>query len=134
MKLVWQSALVLGAAACLFWSGGCGPKELPTGQLTGKVTHHGQPLAKGVVTLVNSQTGIGASSPLDASGAYRIESVRTGNYQVAVQPPPAPSPEEMASGAKVELSPIPPKYQDPQASGLTATVNEGANTADFDLQ
>jgi hypothetical protein len=134
MNLIRQSALALCAMACVFWCGGCGSGELPTGQVAGKVTYKGEPLTKGVVTLVNSQTGIGASSELDSSGAYRIESVRAGDYQVAIQPPPAPSPEEMAEGAKVEESPIPAKYNDPKASGLTATVNEGVNTADFDLQ
>ncbi|MDI9445306.1 MAG: carboxypeptidase-like regulatory domain-containing protein [Planctomycetota bacterium] len=134
MNRIWQSALALSAIACALWCGGCGSSEPPTGQVAGKVTYQGEPVTKGVVTFVNSETGIGASSELDSSGAYRIESVRAGDYQVAIQPPSAPSPEEMAEGAKAEKSPIPAKYHDPQASGLTATVNEGANTADFDVQ
>ena len=129
-----RPALVLGLAVCVGWCLGCGAGQPPTGKLAGKVTLQGKPLASGTVTLVNTDSGIGASSQLDASGGYRIDSVRTGEYQVAIQPPPAPSPEAMAEGAKMEPSAIPDKYQDPQASGLKVTVGKGDNTSDFDLQ
>ena len=134
MILVRRFASVLGLALCVGWCLGCGAGQAPTGNLSGKVTLQGEPLTSGTVVLVNSETGIGASSELDASGGYRIDSVRTGEYQVAIQPPPAPSPEAMAEGAKAEPSAIPDKYQDPQASGLKATVAKGENTSDFDLQ
>lgn len=53
---------------------------------------------------------------------------------MVIQPPSAPSPEEMAEGAKAVPSKIPPKYQAPESSGLKATVNQGENTADFVLE
>jgi len=134
MTSILRSVLVAGWAVCVGWCIGCGSGEPPAGGVAGKVTFQGQPLIAGTVTFLNAETGIGASSELDSSGSYRIDSVRAGEYQVTIQPPPGPSPEAMAEGAKVESSPIPDKYKDPQASGLTAAVNEGENTANFDLK
>lgn len=111
---------------------GCS-RELPTGSVAGKVTFQGKPLAVGTVLLVNPATGIGANAVLDPSGGFRIEGVRTGEYQVAIQRPPAPPPDEMAAGKEWTPSPVPDKYQVPDTSGLTVTINEGENTADFDI-
>ena len=128
-----QRVSVICLLACSFWLVGCS-REAPTGAVTGTVTYDGAPVTKGVVVLTNPDSGIGASGALDASGRYQISSVRTGEYQVAIQPPPAPSPEEMAAGEKMETLDIPDKFQSAQTSGLTATINEGENTADFQLQ
>ena len=74
--------------------------------------------------------GCGASGEIDASGGYQIPSLRTGEYNVAVhQAPPAPG---AAPKGNWKLN-IPEKYQTAQTSGLTATVREGKNTADFAL-
>ncbi len=126
--------LFLGLLTSMCWMMGCGPAEKPTGSVSGKVTYNGEPLTKGSVLFVNEETGIGASGQLDTSGTYTIASIRTGEYQVAIQPPPAPSPDEMEEGAQPEKLDIPEKYLSPQTSGLTATVTEGENTADFELQ
>lgn len=124
--------LVLGAVVSACWLSGCGGKT-PMGSVSGKVTLGGAPLGAGVVEFSNQKTGVGASAKLDASGAYRIESVPAGDYQVAVQPPPPPAPHEMTQPAAAPRAAVPPKYQDPKTSGLTATVKEGANTQDFAL-
>jgi hypothetical protein len=126
----WGPLLGLAASAC--WLVGCGGGPT-TGSVSGKVTLNGAPLAAGVVLFSNAKTGVGASATLDASGAYRIESIRTGEYQVAVQPPPAPAPHEMQPGAAPPTTDVPAKSQDPATSGLKATVEKGANTADFAL-
>lgn len=124
--------LTLGLAL-LAGTMGCGAAELPTGVLVGKVTQKGEPINAGTVTLLNEETGVGASAELDVSGTYRLAAVRTGDYQVAIQPPPAPSPEEMAAGVKDKPSTIPEQYRDPQTSGLSVSVNSGENTADFEI-
>ncbi len=123
---------VLTALTVLAWCSGCGPGGPPTGSVSGKVTYKGQPLTTGVVTFINEKAGSGASSDLDPSGSYHIESIRTGDYNVAVhRRPPL-----LSEGPKVfenwKLS-IPDKYQDHQTSGLTVTVEEGRKTADFGL-
>ena len=109
---------------------GCS-REPPTGSVAGKVSYQGNPLTVGTILLVNPATGIGANAVLDASGGFRIEGVRTGDYQVAIQRPPAPPPDEMAAGKEWTPSPVPDKYQVPDTSGLTVTINEAENTADF---
>lgn len=119
---------------CACWLIGCGPKGPATGSVQGTVTHNGQALTVGTVTLMNPETGIGGSAELDATGSFHIESLRTGTYRVAIQPPAAPSPEETAAGATVEPLDIPAKYQSPDTSELTATVNVGNNTVDLDLK
>jgi len=129
--LSWRLANCLGLLVCVCWCTGCGSGEPPTGSIAGKVTFKGQPLTTGVITLVNEEAGLGASGELDVSGNYRIESIRTGQYKVAVHNPPPP-PESGAVPKNWKLS-IPEKYQDVETSELTATVNEGENTADFGL-
>ncbi len=124
--------LLLGAVVSACWLAGCGGKP-PVGSVSGKVTLGGQPLTAGVVQFSSQKTGVGASAKLDASGAYRIESIQVGDYEVAVQPPPPPAPHEMPQPAAAPRANVPPKYQDPKTSGLTATVKEGANTKDLAL-
>ena len=125
-------AVCLGLLACVCWCAGCGPGAPPTGSISGKVTFNGAPVTTGVITLVNEQAGLGASGELDGSGNYRIESIRTGEYKVAVHRPPPPpgSGPEILKNWKLN---IPDKYQDIESSGLTATIEEGENTADFGL-
>lgn len=122
----------LWAVAALLVAG-CGPSELPVGSVAGSVTVSGRPLPAGTVTLVNSDRGFGASANVDASGAFQIETIPAGSYQVMIQGPAAPSPEEMAEGARVEASPVPQKYQSPETSGLSVEVAEGENQATFEL-
>ena len=124
--------LLTGCLICACSWIGCGQGN-PTGSISGKVTHNGEPLTTGVVMFLDSDAGIGASAELDADGVYEVLSLPTGQYQVAIQAPPAPSPEEVASGAQLEKLEIPDKYLDPQTSGLTATITEGENSADFTL-
>ncbi len=121
------AAIYLGLLACASWTSGCGPAAPPSGSVAGKVIFHGQPLTSGVVTLINEKTGVGGSVELDSQGGFRIPSIRTGEYKVAVHNAPPPP-----GGKFVKLN-IPVKYQDIQTSGLRATVEEGENTVDFSL-
>jgi len=130
--LIARMPVLLGLLACGCWCAGCGTGAPPTGSVSGKVTLNGQPLTTGVVTFVNEETGAGASDELDPSGSYRIESIRTGEYNVAVHQAPLP-PEQVGSRAELPKLNIPDKYLTPETSGLTATVNKGTNTRDFSL-
>jgi len=128
----WMRWRFLAGLLTVCWLTGCGGRA-PTGSISGKVTLGGTPLSAGVVVFSNAKTGVGASAPLDASGTYTIESIATGQYQVAVQPPPAPAPHEMEQASAAPRVSVPQKSQDPKTSNLTATVNEGANKQDFAL-
>ena len=119
--------ILLGLVVSMCVWVGCGSGGPQMGSVSGKVTYEGQPLTAGIVTFVDDEIGSGASAKLDASGNYHIPSVRIGEYTVAVQNMPPPP-----GGKFVELD-IPDKYQDLESSGLTATVEEGKNIADFSL-
>lgn len=127
-----RMVVLLGLLACVCWCAGCGSGGPPTGSVSGKVTFNGQPLTAGIVTFVNEEAGTGASGQLDPSGSYRIESIRTGEYNVAVHQAPPP-PDETGQRAELPKLNIPEKYLTPETSGLTATVNEGGNVRDFSL-
>ena len=121
------AALFIVLLACVSWSIGCGPAEPPSGSVSGKVIYNSKPLTSGVVTLINEKSGIGASVKIDSSGGYHIQTIRTGEYAVAVHSVPPPP------GGKFVKLDIPEKYQDLQTSGLSVTVEEGENTADLEL-
>lgn len=110
---------------------GCS-NEKPKGSVSGTVTFGGKPVTSGSVLFSDATTGTGATASLDTSGKYRIDSIPTGSYQVAITPPPAPAPHERQQQA-MQRVPVPPKYQNSQTSGLTATVGEGTNEASFNF-
>lgn len=119
---------------CLGWFVGCnGDGGAVSGTVSGNVAYNGKPLAIGSVLFVNRDRGIGVEGPLDASGSFHIPAIRAGEYQVAIQPPPTPSPEAMEKGETAESLPIAPKYLSPETSGLTAKVKEGDNTINLKL-
>ena len=140
-----QDMLPGRGVACVVWAlcacllAGCGPSKAPSGTVSGKITLEGQPLTAGVVTLVNSAAGTGASAELDASGNYRIAGeLPTGPYEVMIQAPAPPPPLPASPGAPLPPTPalkvnIPAKFHDAKTSGLSVTVKAGANTADFSL-
>jgi hypothetical protein len=99
--------------------------------VSGKVTLNGQPLSDGVVVFTDSAAGVGASASLNERGIYHLPSIPVSSYDVAIQPPPAPPPDEMPK--VLPKSPIPEPFRDAETSPLKATVNQGPNTADFSL-
>ena len=108
---------------------GCGP-EFPLAEVSGKVTCKGKPLPEGTVLFV-PQGGPAAASVLAADGSYRLLSRKPGDgaligrHKVAIIPPP--------HGKIANAPKVPPKYRDPETSGLVAEVKKGENILDFDL-
>ena len=123
--------LLLCILTCMYCLIGC-RGNAPTGSVSGTVTYNGKPVSSGLVLFVNMKTGIGASAELDTTGAYKVPSLWTGEYQVNLQTL-TPSPAEMAEGMQPKIPNVPDKYLDLQTSGLTATVTEGKNSIDFTL-
>ncbi len=122
------------AVALLSVSGlvGCGEAARTTGQVEGAVNLGGSPLADGIVTFEDASQGVSGSARITA-GRYKLDgTLPTGNYLVAVQPPPLPGPHDP------NQTPAPFKvaerFRTPQNSGLTATIEEGNNVADFDVE
>ncbi len=119
---------------------GCADSGPTKGSVTGKITCGSQPVPKGTITFVstdpNRRNAIGA---IRSDGTYRLQTevpgdgAILGDYQVAI------SSRDDAILDYTPLKPIrprrliPARYEDPAASGLTATVKKGSNTLNFEL-
>jgi hypothetical protein len=126
---------LLATLVCL---AGCqgGSDRPPRGNVAGQVTFAGKPVTEGQVNFYSSQTGFAAAAPIGPEGKYEIPGgIEAGAYQVYISPPPS----DVPAGAPVTAPPkeypdIPQKYRSDATSGLTAEVETGDNTFNFDMQ
>jgi len=117
--------MVIVAASGCFGSGK--PK---TGSVTGKVTLNGAPLEKGQVAFFDPKRGDGATVSIEKDGVYKIAKVlEVGDYQVSVFPPVG-----VPGGAGAGKVSIPNKYQNPGSSGLSFTIEPGANEYNISME
>lgn len=132
----------------------------PRGEVEGTITYNGEPIPEGSSVMFQSAEGktyVGVALVTE-DGKYQLKYSGTRllpaiAYKVQITPPPieddgAPdpatadpselTPEAMAARAKEHADanppPFPARYGNVQTSGLTFTVEEGANTADFELK
>jgi hypothetical protein len=124
---------------------GCGGQA--KGTVSGTVTYQGKQLPSGMVTFV-PEKGAPLYSPIQSDGSYRMENVPAGPVKIGVQPKtaqatqdaPSAMPRNPADYGKVKTAqsksdaPIPPKYADPNQSGLTYTVTQGSQQHDIVLK
>jgi hypothetical protein len=119
---------------------GCGPR---VGHVSGKVLYNDKPLPSGTVLFVGQDGSRRGFSPIAADGTYRFENVPVGAVRIAVVSEPRVPPGLMrASGPGPQPSaptrndyvPIPARYEDPEHSGLTFTVEGGRQTRDILLE
>lgn len=105
--------------------------------VTGKVTHQGQPVEKGMIQFENPSAGQSNSAPLGSGGTYSLD-VPAGDYKVTVFPPTimgkatADSPADEIADPSVKN--IPTKYRVILSSPLSAQVDKGKLSFDFDLK
>ncbi len=133
--------LVLAAAA-----GGCGKS---TATLSGTVTYRGRPVTSGEVVFLAEGGAASVHAPIGPDGRYTVKGVPRGTANVAVDNPP-PSwyatpgwrlPAALANDPEVRDAralaahyvPTPPRYRDPNQSGLTCTVGRGSQSHDIAL-
>ena len=127
---------------------GCGPDRPPLGDVSGTVTHDGEPLAQGTITfevpgarpargeivdgkIVNLSTyEAGDGVPVGAASVAITSTVQTSTVTEPSASDDAPG---GPSGMPEYKSLIPQEYANPQSSGLTATIEEGENALSFDL-
>jgi hypothetical protein len=125
---------------------GCGPA---TGSISGKVTFKDKPLPGGTVTFLGSDKKV-RSAPIGNDGTYTVEKVAVGEAKIGVAPPPPPprlpggmkmDPSKMGGGPEGAAPTsddkpviIPDKYQTPEKSGLTFTVNSGKQDHNIELK
>lgn len=137
-----QVGLFVAAIAGLLTTG-CGSDGPTMGRVSGTVNYQGKPLSTGTVTFVATNgTNPNATGTIQSDGSYSLQTTEpddgavVGDYKVAITdvdsavyntPMPGMPPE-------VPKSAIPNKYSDSNSSGLTATVEAGRNTKNFDLE
>ncbi len=138
------------AAVCavgLLTLGGCGKGRPELGQVAGRVTLDGKPLAGAVVMFFPLAGGRTASGTTDAQGEYRLttfgpdDGALLGAAAVTISKqvvtgataddhglsgPPVP-------GSIHTQSVLPERLAWPKESGLTADVKPGKNRCDFEL-
>jgi hypothetical protein len=117
---------------------GCGN---PMGTVSGHVAYKGQPLPSGTVTFL-TEKGKVFTSQLTSDGSYCVRLLPSGSVKITVQTPPqitfkdaAPRPADIPATPPPSPSvTIPPKYSDPNTSGLMLDVTGGMQTHDIAIQ
>jgi hypothetical protein len=122
---------------------GCGRGGLPFGRVAGQVTLDGKPVKEGVIMFV-PERGPSASGLIE-HGQYSLttrsagDGAVTGKHRVyfgpkfQAAPPPPDNREGRMLPPPLKSDFPPPRYGTPESSGLTAEVQRGANTLDFNL-
>lgn len=140
--------LVAGSTLLVAACGGPSEVRLPeTGAtLDGTVVYKGEPLQFALVIVVGKSGG-SATGKIGEDGKYLVTNAPLGEVKVGVnteagkgdymskmmsqsyQGPEA----KKAKKATLKHTDIPAKYHDPEKSGLTTTVNKGANTYNIEI-
>ncbi len=115
---------------------GCGGGK---SEVTGTVSYRGKPLQSGIVSFFDKEDHIVGTSSIE-EGKYTIQQVPPGAVKITVTTVPVFRP--TADGAKpsgdnkaapVEDIDLPPKYGQPDQSGLTYEVKPGKQEHAIDL-
>jgi hypothetical protein len=116
--------------------------------VTGTVTYHGKPLEKGNISFVATDgKRPNATAVIQPDGSYKLttlesgDGVQLGDYKVTVTGTAKseildyiPKGKAKADADAKAKAGIPAKYQDPETSGLTATVKSGRNSFPFNIE
>jgi hypothetical protein len=128
------------------------------GTISGKVTYQGKPVPAGTVVFVPQVQG-GSFVAHIRDGEYKVENCPVGPAKIAVSTPANTDPMKRMMGSKMKRPPeieeklgrggsadgssssptdapavsIPPRYQDPEKSGLSYTVTSGSQVHDIDI-
>jgi hypothetical protein len=130
---------LLASAALLalcFVLPGCGRGEV-RGRIAGKVTVEGKPVSAGYVTFTNLDKGVNLNFDIDPDGKYEVLTSKAAGlpvgitYKVSVFPIREYPPGQPNARPIKPYPKVPPKYLDPQTSGLIIKVHEGDNSFDI---
>ena len=124
--------------------GGCGDGKA---SVSGKVTYKNRPVVTGTVIVAGSD-GVQVAGVISPDGTYAVEGVKAGAVRIGVfSPNPSASRNGGRGGAVTsrlnrgteqkadprDWVPLPPRYAEPDTSGLTTTLRSGSQTHDIDL-
>lgn len=119
---------------------GCTPAE-ELGRISGKVTHDGKPLSRGLVMFANRAKGVYMTAPIQPDGSYEVQMAKgaglpLGDYDVAVAPPMIDHPiGPILNPPKLEDEPdFPAKYRTWDTSPLKVTIVSGENQLAIELE
>ena len=132
-------AVGLVALAAFLGTAGCqGGKKVPVGEVSGKVTFEGKPVAAGLVSFMNSQAGAGDEANLNPDGTYAIKlPLPVGEYKVIILPPivyQRVDPRGPEVGDFAVTKEIPQRYRAIGTTDLKATVKEGKNEINLEMK
>jgi hypothetical protein len=114
---------------------GCGKRM---GEVTGTVTYQGKALPSGQVTFFGADKQVIGGSSI-TEGKYKVPQVPPGPVKITVTTTPPPSPMVKNAPRPEGMPPpldsiaIPPKYGNPEQSGLTYEVKPGSQEHPIDL-
>jgi hypothetical protein len=98
-------------------------KDKETGEVTGKVTINGKPVADGYSAVLVSPNGIKFSAFIQNDGTFQIKTpIPVGEYPVAIRPLP-----------RTRGSVVPARYTDERTSGLAIRVQPGKQDLELNL-
>jgi len=137
-RSTWLTSVVLAGLALTGGACNSGP---PVGDVKGRVTFEGKPVAEGNISFFNSKLGAGADAPLASDGTFAIKTqvrgLPVGDYVVFITPETyLDKSDPHTPPSLVEKNPanIPKKYRRQGTSPLKATVEPGKNEFDFDMK
>jgi hypothetical protein len=124
--------MILLTAAGVITSG-CGGKlqrhDSDRGPARGEVTFDGKPLPGGSVTIVAVDDPTRRiTAPIRSGGKFQVSDAPLGDVRIAVETG------SMQLGMTPLFVSIPSKYSKPEASGLTATINDSSGTEDLKIE
>lgn len=124
---------------------GCGTGESVT-PVTGTVTVDGQPLDGASISFLpeaGTKAGVGGSAKSDSSGKYSVKTAKgsdglpPGKYTITVTKSELKDPSLAEGGGVTEadlIHYVPKKYNSPETSGLSTTVDTSPHTFDIKLE
>ncbi len=107
-----------------------------TGSVSGTVTLDGKPYEKGIVNLIDVQTGQAGNAEVSAGGKFSLSSpIRVGTYSVFMTPvaPPMPTDGSPPPPVQVDQS-LPDKYRNEAMTDIKVEVKEGSNTVKIEMK
>jgi hypothetical protein len=126
----WLLAILL-AGVC-----GCGHRAT----VTGKVTYQGRPVRHGTVILLGGDK-MARAGVVQPDGSYLVEGVPPGSVKIGViSGDPSKGRSPMRDGKRVRPGriegwfPLPSKFEAPETSGLSCTVDSGHVNHDIELK
>jgi len=143
---IFRYGILVSCCACAVpILAGCGPGFPETADVSGRVTHGGKPVPEGRI-LFWPEEGRPAMGQIEPDGSYKLTTFAEGDgatpgvHKVTIKatrvhfPGGRDVPPEAASSGKpfVEWL-VPPKYERVETTPLTADVQPGENTIDFNL-